>query len=291
MPADNTEVVKQQPQNDGEGSLPEAVSRAWCDRCSRSISETRYKCQDCPDFDYCAKCFVNAALIHPGHSFVAISCFSPEERPDADNKEFSDGDGGGHREESECFSCAPVTRPLPALFLVLKDEKMPRAGELCLRWSLRLSSLIEATQWGCAFCSFMLESFFRACNGESLFYEEVKPWYAEPSKHDKKRIELVEHCMKTLTRLKTDKFEFSITPLCSRKRNQLPDFDRIRISLSEGTKKLHTMEELKSAQVFHSAGTIMVERDVFATEGELQLCGGENDEMENLLTCRRKSRF
>jgi next-to-BRCA1 protein 1 len=45
---------------------------AICDGCDKGITGIRHKCQDCPDWDYCSGCVVNASFIHPGHRFVPI---------------------------------------------------------------------------------------------------------------------------------------------------------------------------------------------------------------------------
>ncbi|KAK9484268.1 hypothetical protein V1527DRAFT_470493 [Lipomyces starkeyi] len=46
---------------------------AFCDSCDTQIKGIRYKCTNCPDFDYCGSCFKEAASTHPGHSFVEIA--------------------------------------------------------------------------------------------------------------------------------------------------------------------------------------------------------------------------
>lgn len=45
---------------------------AICDGCDKFISGVRHKCLDCPDWDYCAECVVNADFIHSGHRFVPV---------------------------------------------------------------------------------------------------------------------------------------------------------------------------------------------------------------------------
>ncbi|KAK4104610.1 hypothetical protein N658DRAFT_504215 [Parathielavia hyrcaniae] len=45
---------------------------AICDGCDVGITGVRHKCLDCPDWDYCTSCIVNAGFIHPGHRFVPI---------------------------------------------------------------------------------------------------------------------------------------------------------------------------------------------------------------------------
>ncbi|KAK9238329.1 hypothetical protein V1525DRAFT_425495 [Lipomyces kononenkoae] len=46
---------------------------AFCDSCDTQIRGIRYKCVNCPDFDYCGSCFKSASTTHPGHSFVQIA--------------------------------------------------------------------------------------------------------------------------------------------------------------------------------------------------------------------------
>ncbi|RFU30963.1 hypothetical protein B7463_g5368, partial [Scytalidium lignicola] len=45
---------------------------AICDGCDKYIYGVRHKCLDCPDWDFCAGCIVNANFIHPRHRFVPI---------------------------------------------------------------------------------------------------------------------------------------------------------------------------------------------------------------------------
>jgi next-to-BRCA1 protein 1 len=45
---------------------------ALCDGCDKFIKGVRHKCLDCPDWDYCAGCVMNAKYIHPGHRFVPV---------------------------------------------------------------------------------------------------------------------------------------------------------------------------------------------------------------------------
>lgn len=45
---------------------------AICDGCDKFIFGIRHKCLDCPDWDYCADCIVNAGFVHPDHRFVPI---------------------------------------------------------------------------------------------------------------------------------------------------------------------------------------------------------------------------
>lgn len=45
---------------------------AVCDGCEAFITGVRHKCSDCPDWDYCSDCVLNAGFIHPDHRFIPI---------------------------------------------------------------------------------------------------------------------------------------------------------------------------------------------------------------------------
>ncbi|KAM0520161.1 hypothetical protein ACHAPE_003441 [Trichoderma viride] len=45
---------------------------AVCDGCDKYITGVRHKCLDCPDWDYCSECVVNAAFVHASHRFAPI---------------------------------------------------------------------------------------------------------------------------------------------------------------------------------------------------------------------------
>ncbi|KXX78853.1 Heterokaryon incompatibility protein 6, OR allele [Madurella mycetomatis] len=243
--------------------------RYSCDSCSCGIPsyEGRYNCQDCHNFDYCETCFVDATLIHPGHSFTKIDPAEP--RPKHEPQTEDDRSSTAETEQF-CRSCATVTQALPCVHLSLSDERYPGEpkGNISLLWRLRMSSLIEATQRGCSFCCFILYTFFRPSNGEMYLYNEETPWYARPRENDDERKALVEHCMGTLTRLKRDHFVFGVYPICSRKGAKPPDYDKIEIALSNETTKIQTMEEIRSAKVFHSAGVITAEWHVYASKDD-----------------------
>jgi next-to-BRCA1 protein 1 len=52
---------------------------AICDGCDKYIYGVRHKCVDCPDWDYCSACFVNASFIHSLHKFVPM--YEPSSSP------------------------------------------------------------------------------------------------------------------------------------------------------------------------------------------------------------------
>lgn len=45
---------------------------AICDGCDKTIYGVRYKCLNCPDWDFCSDCVKSARHIHPTHRFAAI---------------------------------------------------------------------------------------------------------------------------------------------------------------------------------------------------------------------------
>ncbi|KAL2132213.1 hypothetical protein VTI74DRAFT_4069 [Chaetomium olivicolor] len=252
----------------GSGESPEP--RNWwyyCDCCERKVlrHEDRYNCQECNDFDYCPECVVDAPLIHPGHTFAKLDAPGPPAGEDKNADASSETEAEERPEKPRCRSCAPVTQALPLLHFVLDPQKRNR---MRIKWPLRISLLIEGTQRGCPFCCWMLHTFFRSSNCEYHAYTESIPWYARPSEHDKDRTELVEHCMRTLTRLKSDRFDFDVFPTCSRKGVKPWDFDKLTFQLAESNLARRTMEETRDAGVFHSAGVIRVERYLYAARGD-----------------------
>lgn len=48
------------------------LHHAICDGCDNYITGVRYKCLDCPDWDYCAECNLSIKFSHPNHRFVPI---------------------------------------------------------------------------------------------------------------------------------------------------------------------------------------------------------------------------
>jgi len=259
---------------------PDSASRVSCDCCNRVIAPTeeRHKCQDCPDFDYCAKCAVSAPRIHPGHTFEILG---PDLGSDqntntapaltADEDEDPSSPVSNSPGQRECPSCALITKFLPALPLGMKDgsdtnDSQP-ARESALRLPLRISRLVQATQSGCAFCACILNKFFGPSNGITFGYHPEKPWYAEPCKpeHDDERKEVVDYCMETLKQIRSDRFQFCVTAKCSRKGRSIPDVDMLRIHIVslEG----HSQAERRRA--FNSSGVLELVVPVFCTDGKV----------------------
>ncbi|PHH70339.1 hypothetical protein CDD80_6074 [Ophiocordyceps camponoti-rufipedis] len=48
------------------------VHHAICDGCDKYITGIRYKCLDCPDWDYCSGCIDTAHYVHAEHRFVPV---------------------------------------------------------------------------------------------------------------------------------------------------------------------------------------------------------------------------
>ncbi|KAM0333417.1 hypothetical protein ACHAQA_002078 [Verticillium albo-atrum] len=48
------------------------VHNAICDGCDKYICGVRHKCLDCPDWDYCSECILNAKFVHANHRFVPV---------------------------------------------------------------------------------------------------------------------------------------------------------------------------------------------------------------------------
>ncbi|KAL8324116.1 hypothetical protein RB597_007718 [Gaeumannomyces tritici] len=242
-----------------ETAAPQPPSRnGCCDGCDESITGTRHKCQDCPDFHYCSRCIPEASLIHPGHSFKIVG---KQKLPKADykgairqavRKACPMLREGGHvsvdtapvesnaqkmasKGSSECRSCEPVTRFLPMIGAFLRHKSIEHitTRQVTYHWLIRISRLIEATQKGCAFCTFVLYIFFGAGEISGYYYDPKKPWYSEPKKHDKERMALVERCMKSLTKLQHDRFGFKVIPHCRRAGSTLPNFDALQIGVSD----------------------------------------------------------
>ncbi|KAI0134506.1 hypothetical protein BJ170DRAFT_575466 [Xylariales sp. AK1849] len=59
------------------------VHNAICDGCDKYVRGVRHKCLDCPDWDYCSDCVLNAGFIHPNHRFVTVyePLVEPARRP------------------------------------------------------------------------------------------------------------------------------------------------------------------------------------------------------------------
>ena len=102
-------------------SSPQPQLNAVCDRCNKRIDGIRYKCQHCPDFDYCTNCVGLASSIHPGHDFAPLQGSRPLSREELVQHVQPTGDErldpatfrllgqDGHVPAARCLSCQLVT--------------------------------------------------------------------------------------------------------------------------------------------------------------------------------------
>ncbi|KAJ3546448.1 hypothetical protein NM208_g1991 [Fusarium decemcellulare] len=220
---------------------PETTSSrgAFCDGCDKDIYVTRHKCQDCPDFDYCSDCVVQASTTHPLHSFTSLDFHAPPE--DLDNKQDN-----------------PT---------VLDKDSTNNKGAVGYKavvpWPLRLSRLIAASQLGCSFCTLVLDRIFGPDNVTWFGYQPTKTWRAHPTKPDVQRNNLLQRVMRFLTALKSDWFRVDVYPSYD---PTPPNLTRLEIGLSPGTAEYQDPEELK--RVFSRHGEIKFEVDVFASSDD-----------------------
>lgn len=62
----------------GSGVKPDSEQKckplhsAFCDKCDKTITGVRYRCDECVDFDLCSECFPQRETTHPDHTFIAI---------------------------------------------------------------------------------------------------------------------------------------------------------------------------------------------------------------------------
>jgi hypothetical protein len=253
-------------------SSPRPQLNAVCDRCNTRIDGIRYKCQHCPDFDYCTNCVGLASSIHPGHDFAPLQGSRPLSGEELVQHVQPTGDkildptafrllGKDSRlPVARCLSCQPVTGPLPAIGIILQDEELRRTGKkgLQLRWPARISSLVEATVGGCAFCSLVLHKFFGPGNGIMFTYEPQTPWMCQTD--NERRQDVVAHAMHLLTLMKSDEFIFVLEPV-RRKGFADSDFHRLRIELYEAKQGREVLDKALA-----SRGQQYVELDVYAAE-------------------------
>ncbi|KAK9473285.1 uncharacterized protein V1510DRAFT_98335 [Dipodascopsis tothii] len=89
-------------------------SRAICDGCDTLIPGIRYKCADCPDFDYCERCFISSRKQqHAAHAFVKVRAPGDIIRKlTVDHPEYHEGimcDGPNCKRVRECIVGARYT--------------------------------------------------------------------------------------------------------------------------------------------------------------------------------------
>lgn len=158
------------------------------------------------------------------------------------------------------------------------EEQLLRAitsEAVSFQWPVRISGLVEATQRGCAFCSFFLSRVFAPtlidCVLDNYSLGLRSTWYSRPNNHPDDRAKVVSACMDKLTKLKYDRFYFYITPIRSKKDLKLPDFNKLRFDLGKATDDPELLRELfRYSRVLlplHT-GLISFEVDAYATHGK-----------------------
>ncbi|KAK2761233.1 hypothetical protein FQN54_001755 [Arachnomyces sp. PD_36] len=149
------------------------------------------------------------------------------------------------------------------------DQKLPQkktvSQKQSFRWAVRISKLVEATQRGCAFCSFFLSKVFVSPYTEVFnYYGTGSPWYSKPNEHPKERGAAVLRAMEILTKLRMDSFEFQVTPTSTRKGTRLPDFSRLTFGLVNAADD----KDLLQKEVFHLSGAVSFGVDVYVASDD-----------------------
>jgi len=68
----SVQIIQEEPPVQHAPVQDKAVHNAWCDHCRIRIAGIRYKCLECPDFDFCGECMANHRPTHPPHDFILI---------------------------------------------------------------------------------------------------------------------------------------------------------------------------------------------------------------------------
>ncbi|KAH9908557.1 heterokaryon incompatibility protein-domain-containing protein [Xylariomycetidae sp. FL2044] len=245
----STEDKLQKPR--GASGSEARSARFSCDRCDEPIDGLRLKCEDCPNFDYCPGCYLSAKRIHPGHKFKPMvgtkeaeagehkfvedprfSAMRREEKP----KPLLHLENDSSAPEYFCKSCSAVATILGVwhhkawgdIQDIPRRHALWSIKETTERWTIRLSGLVEATTFGCAFCSYILEKLFGPHSGVGLAYRALRPWYLGGENADKRRAQVLDNAMHLLTLLANDRFVFSIEPITGVLEESKPWLDGIR---------------------------------------------------------------
>lgn len=64
-------IINHRTENQDDGKTLHFVPRVVCDGCEAVITDLRYKCVQCPDFDLCVKC--ESQGLHPEHIMLRFS--------------------------------------------------------------------------------------------------------------------------------------------------------------------------------------------------------------------------
>lgn len=199
----------------------EPVGVLTCDGCEERIFDIRHKCQDCPDFDYCAGCFPDAATIHPTHTFLVMAAPSrPQSSPPEDDhtrqavpigSEMNGLSLTSSTSTTQCRSCYNFTHVLTSVSWLLRDR--PKGQSPVLLWRVTIAKLVEATQRGCSFCAFLLGRVFDdPLTVTVMLFKPKAAWYTAPLEHDEERTALVHRWMEKLPVLGNEKIDLAVAP-------------------------------------------------------------------------------
>lgn len=137
-----------------------------CDGCqARDFAGPRYRCSRCPDFDLCEACHAQRDVIHPNHSFEAITVPRPPVLPAHQSRVVPDAAGSvATRTISHTFTPTVIT----ILEIGMDDDDASQTGldDSQVAWWLaadeRLADVervaAQSPKWACAICSEGLEA-------------------------------------------------------------------------------------------------------------------------------------
>lgn len=255
-----------------------------CDRCNTIIEDVRLKCINCPDFDYCPECFLDANRIHPFHNFKALrkyEALSPEEEDFYLNLKLSHDETDKlpyllrGRDTSfpsdQCPSCKKLVEEIPLMQWFRRQnasetrQSQAQAQGIGFSWPIRLSRLAEATAMGCSFCTYILEKFFGPGNAVTFAYSPERPWYTNVVANSSRLREVLENVMMLVNRLPHDRFSMSVAITGDNTNTSNPRLAELTISVEQPE---HDMNTIRAERVFAFAGNLSTKLQVFATEGD-----------------------
>ena len=212
--------------SDAAVEASESVGVLTCDGCQERIFDIRHKCQDCPDFDYCASCFPDAAIIHPTHTFLEMATPSrPQVSPSETTPSVDDHRGQAEAigskmgdlfltsstSTAQCRNCYKFAHLLASVSWHLRGR--PKVESRLLRWRVTIAKLVEATQRGCSFCAFLLGRVFDDPLIMSVMsFKPETSWFTAPLEHDEERTALVQGWMEKLPALGNERIELAVIP-------------------------------------------------------------------------------
>ena len=207
--------------SDAAVEASELVGVLTCDGCEERIFDIRHKCQDCLDFDYCASCFPDAAIIHPTHTFLEMAAPSrPQASPSEDEHiaqdvsislELGDLSLTPPTNTPECRSCYRFKYMLAWISWPLRDR--PKGQFPVFLWRVTIAKLVEATQRGCSFCTFLLGRVFDdPLTMTAMLFKPKATWFTAPLEHNEERTALVHRWMEKLPGLGNEKIDLAVAP-------------------------------------------------------------------------------